>query len=112
MDYFDDLPDTRTSLRGTSPEGDEVWLIRSISQKLYTCPGCRGRVEVGAEHVVVQTIGRAGGTRHAHWHRGCSDGVLLGLRGVRRVPAGESRRDRLEARGRRPVGRRDRRRPR
>lgn len=112
MDYFDGLPDSRTSLRGLSLEGDEVWLIRSISQKLYTCPGCRGRVEVGAEHVVVQTIGRAGGTRHAHWHRDCSDRVLLGLRSVREVSAGESRRDRLEARGRRPAGRRGRHRPR
>ena len=36
------LPDSRQSLLGFDAEGDEVWLIRGISQKQYTCPGCYG----------------------------------------------------------------------
>lgn len=88
MHDFEDLPDRRTSLRGIGMDGDEVWLIRSVSQKLYRCPGCGRAVEIGAEHVLVQKITRLGASRHAHWHRGCAeDGPLLELRQVRRAPA-------------------------
>ena len=41
------LPSSRQSLLGISSEGDEVWLIRGIAQKQYTCPGCYGDVEIG-----------------------------------------------------------------
>jgi hypothetical protein len=109
MSAYDDLPDTRTSLVGQDDEGNEVWLIRSISQKLYRCPGCGGAIEIGGDHVVVQTVRRLGGTEHSHWHRRCTAEILVGrLRGVRSVSASESQRPKLEARGRRPAGRRRR----
>lgn len=109
MRDFEGLPDSRTSLRGLTAEGDEAWLIRSISQKLYRCPGCGAAVEIGAEHVVVQHVRRVGGTEHQHWHRACAeDGVLLELRQLRAVSALESSRPRLEQRGRAKPGRRRR----
>ena len=109
MSVYDDLPDTRTSLVGHTDEGDEAWLIRSISQKLYRCPGCGGAIEIGGDHVVVQFVRRIGGTEHQHWHRRCVSEILVDqLRGVRPVSASESVRPKLEARGRRPAGRRRR----
>ena len=45
-------------------------MIRSLSQKLYNCGGCRGPIQPGDEHVVVQYVARAGGTEHSHWHQG------------------------------------------
>ena len=56
MANFDNLPDSRQSLLGYDHEGDEVWLIRGISQKQYTCPGCYGDVEIGEDHVIAQTV--------------------------------------------------------
>lgn len=107
MTGFDGLPDTRTSLVGVTDEGGEAWLIRSISQKLYRCPGCHGEIHIGDDHVVVQYVHRIGGTEHHHWHRRCAEEILVGqLRSVRRVNASESQRGRLEQRGRRPAGRR------
>ena len=104
------LPDRRRSLRGLSPEGDEAWLIRGVAGKLYRCPGCHGEIEIGSEHVVVQYVRRLGGTDHHHWHRRCAEELLVPeLRGVAAVAASESSRPRLEARGRRPAGRRRRR---
>ncbi len=110
MDEFEGLPDTRWSLVGIDDEGHEAWLIRSISQKLYRCPGCHGTIDIGSEHVVVQFVKRLGGTEHHHWHRRCVEaGLLPGLRNVRRVKAGESTRPKLERRGRKPAGKRRRR---
>jgi hypothetical protein len=107
---FEGLPDTRTSLVGITDEQHEAWLIRSISQKLYRCPGCHGEIAIGSEHVVVQYVKRIGGTEHHHWHRACVERDLVpALRNLRRVPANESQRGKLEARGRRPAGRRRRR---
>jgi hypothetical protein len=101
------LPSIRWSLRGHTDEGDEAWLIRGISQKLYRCPGCHGEIEIGTEHTVVQFVRRLGGTDHHHWHRQCAEELLIPeLRDVRRVPASESTRPKLEARGRRKSGRR------
>ena len=109
MEDWSDLPDTRTSLRGLTAEGDEAWLIRGVSQKLYRCPGCHGEVSIGADHVIVQHVRRAGGTEHSHWHRRCVEEILVhDLRSIRRVSATESRRDKLEARGRAKPGRRRR----
>ena len=102
-----ELPDARTSLVGRTAEGDEAWLIRGIAQKLYRCPGCHGEIEIGARHVVVQFVRRVGGTDHHHWHEACAAELLVPeLRGVRRVSATRSKRDRLEARGRRTPRRR------
>ncbi len=101
------LPDKRWSLRGITEEGDEAWLIRGISRKLYRCPACHGDIEIGSEHVVVQYVFRLGGTEHHHWHRRCAEELLIGeLSDVRRVPTSESGQSKLERRGKRPSGRR------
>jgi hypothetical protein len=103
------LPSVRWSLRGLDDEGNEAWLIRGVSRKLYRCPGCHGEIEIGAEHTIVQYVMRLGGTEHHHWHRRCAEeGLVPSLRQVRRVPAGESSRSKLEARGRVPSGKRRR----
>jgi hypothetical protein len=107
MAGFDGLPDKRWSLRGTTEEGDEAWLIRGISRKLYRCPACHGEIEIGSDHVVVQYVFRLGGTEHHHWHRRCAEELLVGeLGGVQRVAVSESSQSRLRERGRRPAGRR------
>jgi hypothetical protein len=101
------LPDKRWSLRGTTEEGDEAWLIRGISRKLYRCPACHGEIEIGSEHVIVQYVFRLGGTEHHHWHRRCAEELLIGeLSDVRRVPTSESGQSKLERRGKHPSGRR------
>lgn len=107
MADFAGLPDKRWSLRGLTEEGDEAWLIRGISRKLYRCPACYGEIEIGSEHVVVQYVFRLGGTQHHHWHSRCAEELLIpDLREVRRVPAAESAQSKLEQRGRHPSGRR------
>jgi hypothetical protein len=104
------LPDKRWSVRGLTEEGDEAWVIRGISRKLYRCPSCHGEIEIGSEHVVVQYVFRLGGTEHHHWHRRCAEELLIPeLREPRRVPAAESAQSKLEQRGRHPSGRRHRR---
>jgi len=96
-------------LRGRTNEGDEAWLIRGISQKLYRCPGCHGEIEIGSEHTVIQFVRRLGGTDHHHWHRRCAEELLIPELGdVQRVPASESSRPKLKARGRVKSGRRRR----
>jgi hypothetical protein len=101
------LPDKRWSLRGITEEGDEAWLIRGISRKLYRCPACHGEIEIGSEHVVVQYVFRLGGTEHHHWHRRCAEELLIGeLSDVRRVPTSESGQSKLARRGKYPSGRR------
>ena len=71
------LPSIRWSLRGLNDEGDEAWLIRGVSRKLYRCPGCHGEIEIGAEHTIVQYVQRLGGTEHHHWHRRCAEELLI-----------------------------------
>jgi hypothetical protein len=108
---FEGEPSRRWSLVGLNEEGDEAWLIRGIAGKRYRCPGCHGDIPVGEEHTVVQFVRRIGGTDHHHWHRRCAEELLLPeLGNLKRVPAAESSQSRLQARGRRPAGRRDRRR--
>jgi hypothetical protein len=102
-------PSIRWSLRGLNEEGDETWLIRGISRKLYHCPGCHGDIEVGAEHTIVQFVRRLGGTDHHHWHRRCAEELLIpDLGSLKRVPASESSQSKLEGRGRVKSGRRRR----
>jgi hypothetical protein len=109
----DHLPDSRQSLLGLTAEGDEAWLIRGISQKIYTCPGCHSSIGIGDEHVVVQYVLRLGGTDHHHWHRRCAHELLMPeLRQLKAVNAREAGRSKLEKRGRRPAGKRGRRAPR
>ncbi|MEO7196852.1 MAG: hypothetical protein ABIZ50_00085 [Solirubrobacterales bacterium] len=113
MAGLDHLPDSRQSLLGIDHDGDEVWLIRGISQKQYTCPGCYGGVEIGEDHVIAQIVHRLGGTQHQHWHRGCALRTLApALRRLKAVNARESGRTKLESRGKRPAGKRGRRAPR
>jgi hypothetical protein len=110
MNQFEGQPSIRWSLSGINEEGDEVYLIRGISRKLYRCPGCHGEIPVGEEHTVVQFVRRLGGTDHHHWHRRCAEEILIPeLGSLKRVPASESSQSKLEARGRRPAGRRGRR---
>jgi cytochrome c1 len=107
VDDLSGLPDKRWSLRGITEEGDEAWLIRGISRKLYRCPACHGEIEIGSEHVVVQYVFRLGGTEHHHWHRRCAEELLVSELGeVRRVPTSESAQSKLERRGKYPSGRR------
>lgn len=90
-------------------DGDEVWLARGVSQKLYRCFGCHSEVAIGSDHVIVHYVRRAGGSDHHHWHRGCVADVLLPtLTRVTRVSAKQTSQDSLQARGRRPAGRRGR----
>jgi hypothetical protein len=113
MPAFEHLPNSRQSLLGITSDGDEVWLIRGIAQKQYTCPGCYGDVEIGEDHVIAQAVQRTGGTEHRHWHRGCAKRILEpGLRRLKAVSARESSQVKLEGRGRRPAGKRGRRTPR
>ena len=109
MNQFQGLPNRKTSLTGHTDEGDEIWIILSISQKFYKCLGCKGEINIGDEHVVVQYVGKYGGTEHSHWHQRCAEEILFyQVRGMRKVSSKESSRDRLESRGRRPAGRRRR----
>ena len=109
MSAFEGEPSMRWSLRGIDEEGNEAWLIRSISQKLYRCPGCHGEIEIGSDHVVVQYVMRLGGTEHHHWHRRCAEELLVPELGdLKRLPAAEAKPDRLEERGRRMPGKRRR----
>jgi cytochrome c1 len=109
MDDVAGLPSVRWSLRGLNEDGDEAWLIRGVSRKLYRCPGCHSEIEIGAEHTIVQYVMRLGGSEHHHWHRRCAEELLVpALRQVKRVPAAQSSQEKLEARGRRPSGKRRR----
>jgi hypothetical protein len=110
MAGYDGLPDKRWSLRGTTEEGDEAWLVRSIAGKLYRCPACHGDIEIGSDHVVVQYVFRLGGTEHHHYHRRCAEELVVpDLGRPQRVPVSESSQSRLQERGRHPSGRRRRR---
>ena len=97
--------------RGSAADWQSLAWLRGTARKLYHCPGCHGEVPVGEDHTIVQFVRRLGGTDHHHWHRRCAEEILVPeLGGLKKVPASESSQSRLEARGRRPAGRRDRRR--
>jgi len=90
--HLDGLPDRRKDLVGTDDRGDEIRLIRGISQKLYRCGCCRDAIEPGDDHVIVQYRFRTGGSEHSHWHRKCALEILAPqLCGLKAAGAGESR---------------------
>jgi hypothetical protein len=104
INHLDGLPDRRKSLVGTDDRGDEIWLIRGISQKLYRCGSCRDAIEPGDDHVIVQYQFRTGGSEHSHWHRRCALEILAPqLRGLKAASSAESRPERMRGgrRGRR-----------
>ena len=64
------LPSRRRSLSGTDLDGHPVELSVTVAHQLYRCPGCRGYIDVGSEHVLVRYPGEEQGF-HRHWHRPC-----------------------------------------
>ena len=73
----------RQSLRATDLDGEPVVLSLVVAKKLYRCPGCGERIEVGSDHVLVRHEALS---RHQHWHQSCaSDMARRELRGVREV---------------------------
>jgi len=65
-----------------------VVLSQIVAKKLYRCPGCGERIEVGSDHVLVRHEARA---RHQHWHHSCAaDMARRELRGIREVVADRS----------------------
>jgi hypothetical protein len=65
------LPSRRHPVRGRDLDGNDVDLEWSISRKLYVCPACRGRIEIGEEHVFVRRHPPEG-SYHQHWHQRCA----------------------------------------
>jgi hypothetical protein len=43
----------RKSLKATDLDGEPVVLSQIVAKKLYRCPGCGERIEVGNDHVLV-----------------------------------------------------------
>ena len=66
------LPSRRRPVRGNDLDGNEIELVLSIARKLYVCPGCRGSIEIGAEHVLVRRHDVSGQRYHQHWHTECA----------------------------------------
>ena len=66
------MPTRRKPLRGKDLGGDGIELEVSVARKLYTCPGCRGAIEIGAEHVFLRRRPIDGSPPyHQHWHNDC-----------------------------------------
>lgn len=65
------LPTRRSDVTGIDLDGHEIRLVWSIARKLYVCPGCRHRLEIGEEHVLVKRD-EAGDRFHQHWHNDCA----------------------------------------
>jgi hypothetical protein len=81
-----DFPSRRHGITGTNLDGERVELSFSISKQLYRCPGCRGQIPIGSEHVVVRITPKAGAAFHQHWHRDCVPSLTRELRDVQRKP--------------------------
>ena len=78
----------RQSLKGTDLDGEPVTMSLVVAKKLYRCPGCSGRIEVGSEHVLFRHENLS---RHQHWHNSCAtDMARRELRGLREVAAERS----------------------
>ena len=77
MGRFEGLPSKRQSIRGLDRDGEIVWLSHSISKSLYRCPGCRGEIAIGLEHVLVRFVPEQADAHHQHWHTHCARATLL-----------------------------------
>ena len=66
------MPTRRRAVTGKDLGGDHIELEVSIARKLYRCPGCRGGIEIGAEHVFLRRSPADGSSPfHQHWHKDC-----------------------------------------
>ena len=77
MNGVPNLPTRRKQIRANDLDGNEVVLAVSVAKKLYVCPSCRGRIELGQEHVLVRYPETGGRGHHQHWHRDCVQADLL-----------------------------------
>jgi hypothetical protein len=78
----------RQSLKALDLDGEPVTMSLVVAKKLYRCPGCRERMEVGSEHVLVRYEALS---RHQHWHQSCAaEMARRELRGLREVVAERS----------------------
>jgi len=83
---YSQLPTRRHSLVGTDFDDNTVELKHTISKQLYRCPGCRGPIQIGSEHVLVRIRHPDGESYHQHWHRDCTRPIVRELRGLRARP--------------------------
>jgi hypothetical protein len=67
------LPTRKHPVSGTDLDGVPVTLKLIIAKNLYVCPGCKGAIEIGQEHVLVQRMGRD--SFHQHWHTECAGAI-------------------------------------
>ncbi len=78
----------RQSLKATDLDGEPVTMSLVVAKKLYRCPGCGERIEVGSEHILVR---HETPSRHQHWHHSCAaEMARRELRGLREVAAERS----------------------
>jgi hypothetical protein len=78
----------RQSLKATTLDGESIVLSLVVAKKLYRCPGCRERIEVGSDHVLVRYEALS---RHQHWHQSCAaEMARRELRSLREVAAERS----------------------
>ena len=82
-----ELPTRRQSLIGVDFDDNTIELKHTISKQLYKCPGCRGAIPIGSEHVLVRIREAGGESYHQHWHRDCTRSIVRELRGLRARPA-------------------------
>lgn len=85
------IPDRRTAVRFVDAKGKAGYAALHLGRKLYTCPVCSGRVELGAENVVLRMLdGSAKSSDHRHLHPDCADEYSTTFREIQPVPASEA----------------------
>lgn len=93
------LPDRRMSIQGVTFEGERLRLSLSVAKKLYRCPGCRGSLAIGTDHVFVRYLDADPPYDHEHWHSGCAASKLVrNLSSSTRIPAQKAPRPRSRRR--------------
>ncbi|HEX2050606.1 MAG TPA: hypothetical protein VHJ34_08240 [Actinomycetota bacterium] len=94
MDPAPERPTRRVAVAGTDLDGRAIAMSATVARKLYRCPGCRGSIEVGAEHVLVRVSEPGGDSYHQHWHDDCAASIRRELTGARAVRPSPPRRRR------------------